>query len=471
VFRIFVDRESELEFLEKAHKKRDLQVIIIYGRRRVGKTELIKEFVKNKDALYFLADKRGTEKNLERFVRIVQEHYRLPPLRLETFDECFKFITERSGKKKTVVVVDEFSYLIEKDPALGSVFQLIIDEILKDANLMLILCGSSMSMMERGVLSYKSPLYGRRTGQIKLKPMEFRTLKAFFPRYSTERLIETYSVLGGVPAYLALFDQGKDVLGNMKDTFFAKEHLFYEEPEIILKEELREPRVYFNLLEAMAHGKTRLTDIANRAGINAKDASAYVNSLMGLDMVEKDYPVTERKPRSKRALYHIKDNFFTFWFRFVVGNREKIERREYEILLDEVANALPGYVGKTFEKVCVEFLMYAKASSYTRIGRWWGIHRDERTKARVSVEIDIVALNERTKEIMFAECKWQDRKLGRDVPRSLLGKASHVDWNKGKRKERFALFSKSGFDRACKEFARKHKIMLFDLKDIEKMLK
>jgi Predicted ATPase (AAA+ superfamily) len=205
MIRKFVDRSSELNFPEDSYKKDGLQVVVIYGRRRVGKTELIKRFIEDKDnTIYFLADQRGTEKNLERFTRAVQTWFSLPPLKIESFEDVFKIIAGRSPKM--VVVIDEFSYLIEEDPALASVFQLIIDEVLKETNAFLILCGSSISIMEKGVLSYKSPLYGRRTGQIKLKPVEFRDLSEFFPDYSIEQLIEAYAVLGGVPAYLSLFD-------------------------------------------------------------------------------------------------------------------------------------------------------------------------------------------------------------------------------------------------------------------------
>ncbi len=469
MFRKFVNRKSELDFLNKKAKEKGLQVIIIYGRRRVGKTELIKEFIKNKEAIYFLADKRGTNKNLERFADILQEYYDLPPLRMDTFEETFKLITSRTGGKRFVVIIDEFSYLIERDPALISVFQMIIDEILKEMNLFLILCGSSMSMMEKGVLSFKSPLYGRRTGQIKLKSMNLKALKEFFPRYSIGELIETYGILGGIPAYLILFDPTKNIFDNIKETFFIKEHIFYEEPEMILKEELREPRVYFNILDAMAHGKTKLTEIANKAGINAKDSSAYINSLIRLDMVEKDYPITEKKPRTKKALYFIKDDFFIFWFRFILDNKEKIEREKTSLLLKGIKEELSAHVSKCFEKVCVEFLWAKKTVNFTKIGRWWGVYRDRDLDERKSLEIDIVALNEETKEILFAECKWWVKRVGKDIAEELLAKAEYVDWNKKKRKEYFALFSKSGFKKSCQEFCRERGILLFDLKDIEEL--
>ncbi|MEA2054552.1 MAG: ATP-binding protein [Candidatus Thermoplasmatota archaeon] len=471
MIRKFVNRKSELEFLESAYEKKGLQVIVMYGRRRVGKTELIKKFIENKDAIYFLADQRGSKKNIERFVGHIQEHFNLPPLRIDSFEDAFKLIAEKSNGNRVIIVIDEFSYLIEREPALASVFQFVIDEILKKMNVFLIFCGSSISMMEKGVLSYKSPLYGRRTGQIKLTPIKFKDLKEFFPKYSIKQLIEVYSILGGIPAYLNLFNPDKDVFENIKETFLVKEHLLYQEPEIILREELREPRVYFNLLEAMANGKTKLTDIANKAGMNAKDVTSYINSLIELDIVKKTYLVTEKKPKSKKTLYFLKDNFFTFWFRFILVNREKIERGQTKVLLGKIENELPEYVSKKFEEVCIGFLWERPPFTFTRIGKWWGSYRDKQTNDRKNVEIDIVALNDETKEILFGECKWQDKKVDLKVIESLKEKSKLVDWNKDKRKEYFAVFSKSGFTPSCLNYCRENRIMTFDLKSMECIFK
>jgi len=457
MIRKFVDRSSELNFLEDSYKKGGLQVIIIYGRRRVGKTELIKHFIEGKDNIYFLADQRGTEKNLERFTHAIQTRFSLPPLKAESFEAVFKIIADRAPQM--VMVIDEFSYLIEEDPALASVFQLIIDEVLKETDAFLVLCGSSISMMEKGVLSYKSPLYGRRTGQIKLKPIEFRDLREFFPDYSIDQLIEAYAVLGGVPAYLNLFDPRRDFFENIQSTFFVREHLFYQEPEIILREELREPRVYLNLLEAMARGKTRLTDIANAAGIDAKDASSYVRRLIELDLVGREYPITEKKPKSKRTRYYIKDNFFTFWFRFVLGNRELIERGQSELLLDEVKKDFSRYVSWIFERVCMDFLWAMQPFPIDKIGRWW--YKGE--------EIDLVALNDRAKEILFAECKWQAKEVDERIVENLKEKSKLVDWNRGKRREHFVVFSRSGFTESCLDHCKEKGVETFDLRDMERI--
>jgi len=467
MIRKFVDRNSELDFLEKSHEKKGLQVIVIYGRRRTGKTELIKQFIEKKDAIYFLADQRGETKNVKRFTENISEFFDLPPLRIDSFEDAFKVVAEKAKGKRIIIAIDEFSYLIEKNRSLISVFQFIVDEILKETNMFLILCGSSISMMEKGVLSYKSPFYGRRTGQIKLNPVRFKDLRGFFPKYSIEQLIEIYSVLGGIPAYLNLFDLDKDIYKNIEETFFVKEHLFYQEPEILLRQELREPKVYFNLLEAMAIGKTKLTDIANKAGINVKDIHSYISSLIELDLVEKKHLMTEKKARSKKTLYSIKDNFFTFWFRFIIENKEKIERGQTKLVLDKIRNDFSDYVSKTFEQVCIEALWEKPVFPFTDIGKWWGAYRDKQTDERRSVEIDIVALNNTTKEILFGECKWQNKKMDKDVYEQLLGKKENVQWNNKKRKEYIVLFSKNGFTTGLKKIAESECVLLYDLNDVK----
>jgi len=325
----FIDREQELNFLEEKFKE-GKQLIILYGRRRVGKTELIKKFCEDKEHIYFLADKRGTLLNAERFANIVAEHFNDVPPKVKNFDDVFTYIAKRLNERKFLIVIDEFSYLIEKDDSIPSVFQLIWDEILKDKNVMLILCGSLVSMMEN-LLSYKSPLYGRRTGQWKLLPLMFKDAQQFFPNYSREEKIITYSILGGIPFYLSMFDDRKDVFTNVKEKILSKGEILYEEVEFLLREELKDYSTYLSILEAIARGNSRISEIANFCKMQAKDLPKYLNVLMKLDIVEKVFPITEKRT-TKKTIYKIKDNFFDFYFRFVypfksdleVGNIEKV---------------------------------------------------------------------------------------------------------------------------------------------------
>ena len=452
----FIDRERELEFLEeKFGDKR--QLIVLYGRRRVGKTELLKQFCKNKDYIYFLADKRGSLLNAERFVNIAAEHFGDIPPRVRNFDDAFTYIAKRLNERKIVIVIDEFSYLVEKDDSIPSVFQLIWDDVLKDKNTMLILCGSLVSMMEN-MLSYRSPLYGRRTGQWKLSPLRFNDAKQIFPRYSTEQKVEAYSILGGIPFYLNTFDDKKDIYTNIEEKILTKGEILYEEVEFLLREELRDYSSYLSILEAIARGNSRLSEIANFSKIQAKDLPKYLNVLMKLDIIEKVYPITEKKT-TKRTIYKIKDNFFDFYFRFVYPFKSELELGNTKKVMGIIKRDLNTFVGKKFEDISREFLYEMNMKGlmpfrFSNIGTWW-----EKDK-----EIDTVAFNKEEKKILFCEAKWQD--LGRSeaekIFEKLTEKAEAVKWFNKIRKEYFCLIGKRLKD---KKDLREKDYLVFDLED------
>ena len=452
----FIDRERELEFLEeKFGNKR--QLIVLYGRRRVGKTELIKQFCKNKDHIYFLADRRGSLLNAERFANIAAEHFGDIPPRVRNFDDAFTYIAKRLDERKIVITIDEFSYLVEKDDSIPSVFQLIWDEILKDKNTMLILCGSLVSMMEN-ILSYRSPLYGRRTGQWKLSPLRFNNAKQIFPGYSTEQKVEAYSILGGIPFYLNTFDDEKDIYTNIEEKILTKGEILYEEVEFLLREELRDYSSYLSILEAIARGNSRISEIANFSKIQAKDLPKYLNVLMRLDIVEKVHPITEKKT-TKRTIYKIRDNFFDFYFRFVYPFKSELELGNTKKVMGIIKKDFNMFVGKKFEDISREFLyeMNLKGLMPFRllnIGTWW-----EKDK-----EIDAVAFNKEEKKILFCEAKWQDlsRSEAEKVLEKLKEKAEAVEWLNKIRKEYFCLIGKRLKD---KKDLREKNYLVFDLED------
>jgi AAA+ ATPase superfamily predicted ATPase len=452
----FIDRERELEFLEeKFGNKR--QLIVLYGRRRVGKTELIKQFCKNKDHIYFLADRRGSLLNAERFANIAAEHFGDIPPRVRNFDDAFTYIAKRLDERKIVITVDEFSYLVEKDDSIPSVFQLIWDEILKDKNTMLILCGSLVSMME-SILSYRSPLYGRRTGQWKLSPLRFNDAKQIFPGYSTEQKVEAYSILGGIPFYLNTFDDEKDIYKNIEEKILTKGEILYEEVEFLLREELRDYSSYLSILEAIARGNSRISEIANFSKIQAKDLPKYLNVLMRLDIVEKVHPITEKKT-TKRTIYKIRDNFFDFYFRFVYPFKSELELGNTKKVMGIIKKDFNMFVGKKFEDISREFLYEMNLKGLTpfrllNIGTWW-----EKDK-----EIDAVAFNKEEKKILFCEAKWQDlsRSEAEKVLEKLKEKAEAVEWLNKIRKEYFCLIGKRLKD---KKDLREKNYLVFDLED------
>ncbi len=454
---LFVNRKDELEYLEHNYKKSGKQLIILYGRRRVGKTELITHFCDKKNAIYFLADKRGTEINAERFAALCSKHFNDTTPVVKHFDDVFRYIKTRILKEKLVIVIDEFSYLVEKDDSVPSVFQLIIDEVLNETNVFLILCGSSISMMYKGTLSYESPLYGRRSGEWRVKSMLLKDIKKFYPNKKFEELVRIYSVIGGVPAYATHFN-GTDIFDCIKNNILKKGEFLYNEPEVLLKEELRDPSSYFSILEAMA-SSTKLTDIANKSRIPAKDMPKYLKTLEELELIHKINPITEKK--SKKSLYFIKDNFFRFWFKFVYPRKSELEAGHIDEVLSLIKKDFNSYVGRSFETVCKEYLEEKNPIPFSRIGKWWGYIREEKAKERKIEEIDIVMIDEINKAILFAECKWQDNVDASAILNSLKQKAKKVEWQNDKRKEYFAVFAK-GFEEKLKE----DNAFLFDSSDL-----
>ena len=415
-------------------------------RSQVGKTELAAHFAKGKNSIYFLADKRGTQSNAGRFASTCAAHFNDVAPTVKNFDDVFLYVKNRAKDERIIVIVDEFSYLVEKDESVPSVFQLVYDEVLKGTNVFLILAGSSMSMMYKGALSYESPLYGRRTGEWMLRSMPFREIRKFYPGLSFEEAVSAYAIIGGIPAYAAQFD-GRNIFEGIRSNILKKGEFLYREPELLLREELREPSTYLSILEAMSKN-AKLTNIANAARIPAKDMPKYLKVLEDLELTYRIVPVTEKK--SKKALYFMKDNFFNFWFTFVYPRKSELEEGKADEVLKTIKRDFNSYVGKAFERVCSEYLEDKRPVNFTRIGKWWGYAKEEGKKGRTLEEIDIVALDEDSKTILFAECKWKDDVDAASLLDSLKEKAKKVVWNNGDRKEYFAVFAKS-FKRSIKE--------------------
>jgi len=463
MIRKFINRTDELAALNHEYQSGAFSFTVIYGRRRVGKTELLRNFQMDKPHIYFLADRRGTRSNLYRFRKKVAEFVGDYEPRLETFDDVFEYLRSKwTGRQKLVVIIDEFSYLAQMDDSIPSVFQLIVDEILKNGPFHLILCGSSISMMEKSTLAYSSPLYGRRTGQMQVKPIPFRHIHEFFPKLPAEELVNIYGAAGGVPFYLLFFDPEETFYNNLRNNVFAKEAVLYMEGEFLLREELREPATFMNILFAISKGAVRPGEIASRSYLEPKDLPHYLGTLIRLGFVRKEHPVTE-KPTTKKTIYRIDDKFLRFWFRFVLPHKDEFEQGDTEPAIRDLKNSYDSYLGETFEQIGREMLTHLNSKGklpfrFQRIGRQWGkiLHAP---KGKNDYEIDIVAVNNDTRKILFCECKWQDRKIGIDVYEKLKEKAGYVKWGDG-HKQYFALISKSGFTDKMKRAAKDDGVLL-----------
>lgn len=452
---MFINREKELDFLESKWKEEQAHLIVLWGKRRVGKTELVKQFLKNKPHIYFLAGSTSEREQLNIFSRSIGEFFHEPLLLTRgftTWEEIFSYIKEKN--KRFVLVIDEFPYLIQANPGISSLFQKAWDEYWSKSQIYLILLGSSVGIMETDVLGYRAPLYGRRTGQWKVQPMSFSAISKFRSSRPFEDRLMHYSVAGGIPAYWLKFSDEKGFYQNLRDRVLKKGEMLYDEVEFLLREELREPRYYFSLLQAIAQGKRKLSEIVNATGISQPVANKYLGVLSDLDIVEREVPVTEEKPlKSKKGLYKIKDEFFRFWFRFVFPKRGDIEMDRQEEILKAIKQEMPQYLSVVYEKVAREVLWENAESIFSldALGRWWDKNE----------EIDIVGINKEKAAILFAEVKWTEKPVGTNIIEELKAKAEGVEWGKGKARKYFALFSKSGFTPDMLKQAKEEGVVLF----------
>ncbi|MBI4121787.1 MAG: ATP-binding protein [Parcubacteria group bacterium] len=453
---LFINREEELGVLHEAWGRNAANLYVVYGKRRVGKTELIRQFIKDKPAVYYLADKRSQRDQLAELGRLFGAQFSDFLVEKQGFTDWLDVL--RYLKEKAVspfiFAVDEFTYLVEGDKSIPSVFQKGWDEYLKDSKVTLILSGSSISMMESEVLGYSSPLYGRRSGQILVQPLNFQNSWKFFPGLSFKEFLEIFSVTGGMPAYLLQIDPAQNLRANLTEKIFAKAAFLHSEVEFLLREELREPRYYLSILRAISFGKTKFGEIVNETGIEKSNLTKYLGTLEQLKLIERLVPVTEKnREKSRKGLYFITDNFVRFWFQFVFAYKSNLEIGQLDEVnrkLDEQFHLLTSNV---YEEVCRELVRKAEAQlfPFERVGKWW----------EAAEEIDIVAINDQTKEILFGEVKWSEKPVGTNIYEALKAKAAKVEWNAGERKERFVLFSKSGFTAAMRELAKQEDVVLF----------
>ena len=441
----FVDREQEMETLQSEYEKDGSALVVLYGRRRVGKTTLISEFIKDKNALFFLASEESEAQNRSLLKEKVAEFINSDLLRsaeVKSWDVLFQSIMDTPFESKPVIVLDEFQYLGKANPAFPSIFQRIWEEILKDKSVMVILCGSLISMMESQTLAYGSPLYGRRTAQIRLKQIPFAYYHEFFPGKSHRELIEMYAVTGGVPKYIELFSESGDIYSAIRKCVLNRSGYLYDEPHFLLQQEVTEVGSYFSIMRAIAAGNSKLSAISAVLEIKATSLTKYLKTLIDLDILEREVPITEENPeRSKKGLYKIKDNYLRFWFAFVYPNMSFIESGHSEIVMNKIKKSLVrNHIAFVYEDVCKERMWELNAEdrwpfNFTKLGRYW----DART------EVDIAALDPEGKNLILGECKYWQEPVDVDVLRNLEANTDAVDWERNNRKVWYVLFSVSGF--------------------------
>lgn len=463
---MFYCRERELGDLNKRYIRGEFECIIIYGRRRVGKTALINEFCKDKPTVFFSALNASTKENLEAFSKaICEKEYpgtELAPV-YPSFDAVFAKITQMAENERLVLVIDEYPYLAKAGKSVSSRLQHIIDHTWKNGQLFLILCGSSMSFMEYQVLGYESPLYGRRTGQFKIQALSYKEIKEFNPALTAEQQAFVYGITGGIPHYINKLAAADDIDAALKDNLFNTSGYLFEEPENLLKQELREPAMYNSIITAVAGGASRSNEIATKVGIEATICAKYLKVLSDLGILIRITPITE-KP-GKKTIYAVGDNFFKFWYRFVPQNTSSISAGRIEKIYDSVIKKhYADYMGHIFEQMCREYLfLYAEDVPIllSDIGPWWGTD----AKRKREVEIDIVGTAAEGNEYIIGSCKYKSEPIGTDELERMKEYAEV--FGKGS-KYYYYIFSKSGFTAGLKELAKKGEVRLVTLEDMYK---
>lgn len=440
---MFVNRVPELASLEAEYAKPGSSLVVVYGRRRLGKTTLLREFIRGKPALYYLATEENESENRKAFQHVVAGFSSNPLLHAASVDRwepLFQQIACEARNRKVVVVLDEFQYLGKANSAFPSILQRIWDMDLQQSNIMLILCGSLVHMMESQVLSYTSPLYGRRTSQIRLGAIPFEHFSSFYPDASQAELLPLYAVTGGVPKYIELFQPRSDIYNMMANLVLSPKSFLFDEPSFLLGGEVRDIGPYFSIVKTIAAGERKLGAIASALGVQQTSLSAYLRTLSNLDLVHREVPVTEKQPhKSKRGLYRISDNFLRFWFRFVYPYRSMLEGGQEAAVMDVIRRDFTaGHVSWVYEDVCRERALRLCAGGMwplrlERVGRWW----NDRS------EVDIVGLGENS--VLYGECKYWSHPVGMNVLEKLRSKAADVFPDTHGRDEYFALFSASGF--------------------------
>ena len=450
---MFIGRARELATLEQLYQRNTFQFVVMYGRRRVGKTALLTHFIQDKKAIYFMGVESNAKQNLENMSASIFSTVlggdEKGNVSFSSFQEALEFVFKRSQKEQLIFVIDEYPYVARASRSLASTLQLVIDKYKDTSRLMLVLCGSSMSYMEDHVLAYKAPLYGRRTGQLKIQPFDFAETCQYFPHFSPYDKALAYGIVGGTPQYLLQLQDQCSMEDNIKQTFLNPASSLFEEPENLLKQEVREPALYNAIITAIATGASRLADIAMKVGETTSVCSIYLKNLMSLGLIKRETPYGEKA--SRKSIYCIDDNMFRFWYRFIPENLSIIARGATDLAYRRIAPHISDYMGHVFEEICKQYLWHvllhdASPVQFTDLGRWWGT--DPTT--RKQTEIDIMGVQDKC-TALFGECKWTEEKVNYHVLETLEHRSSlfsypHVT---------LYLFAKTGFTDTCIEEAKK----------------
>ena len=478
----FVDRKRELLALERFMEQPAAGLMILFGRRRVGKTRLLTYFDEEKNiqnAFYWTATTHGEVYQLRDFSRALLNYasqFGVIPITdnfsFPDWEAAFRFLADTIARVDSpqLVAIDEFTYLIRNNAAITSVLQKTWDhQLSQQSNLRLIITGSLIGMMEREVLSYQAPLYGRATSLLRLRPLPYAALTELFPERESAERVAIYGITGGVPAYLELFDRAPTFAQALKEQCFAPGSIVLTDPALILYEQLHEPQVYESVLSAIASGFHTWKDISRMAGVVESSLGHYLKVLQELELVERRDPILSR-PGGRRGRYHVRDHFLRFYYRFVVPHITNIERGYVEAAYKQIRSDLRAFMGTyVFEELCREWVIAAAATGELgyhpdSVGSYWRQHRG------TGVQLDVVAASKRERRLLIGEAKWGKGLVGRKVVTDLIKRSTRMPQTGEGWDVEYVLFAREGFTDAAHMVAQELKARLVTLNEIERQL-
>lgn len=467
---MFVGRTNELLELQEAYDSETFQCVVIYGRRRIGKTFLISHFIEGKPAIFFTAQEVNDTMNLSMFTDKVLTFFGMADkgITFKDWDAVFTFLAEQAKEQQFVLAFDEFPYACNANKGLRSILQNAIDHKFLNTKLFLILCGSHVSFMEREVLGSKSPLFGRRTMQLRLTEFDYLDAAKMLAGISDEDKVKYYACIGGTPHYLAQIHTKQSFEENIKRLYFRNTGYLYSESFMLLQQELREPAVYNSIIASIASGATKFNDILMKTGEEKTKIAKYIKTLVDMRILDRISPFGENPQTSRKSIYQISDNCYRFWYRFVFGNQAEIDSGVGDILAEQevFGEALATFIGKpAFEQICLQYMIRQNKDRKlpflaTQFGKWWG---NDRVK-REETDFDLCLADKTGKRIIIGECKWRNDAASKADIEEWMAK----DYLLSDYTDRYYVyFSKSGYTDEAKHLEQRNpKLQLLELKDL-----
>ena len=459
-----IGRVEELKQLEKFYNSSKFEFLTMYGRRRIGKTTILREFANRHRAMFFSAQEKNDSLNLVDFSKTVQTFFEGGFISaFPNWEAAFDYITRKTSEEKLVLIIDEFPFLAEPNPSIKSILQHTIDHVWKEKNIFLILCGSSVSFMLNDVMGYKSPLYGRITGNMEVKPFDYLESAEFFPHYTQTEKAIAYGILGGVPRYLEAFSPELSLEENIKNNLLTEGSFLNDEPQTLLRIELREPSVYNSILESISNGCNKITEIADRIHEEKSKCSKYMLTLRTLRLIEKCVPCNESATR-KKGIYEITDNYYKFWYRYLFTNQNYYSMLGLDLSCEEIMDSINDYMGPVFEKICEQYLIRAARQKKLpfipfKIGKWWGTN----PVLKAQDDVDILAFDKTGKKALFCECKFRNKPMPMEEYDDLVMATKAF---KDVEETHLMFFSKSGFTEPVKERAEREHAVLVTVEEL-----